>query len=125
VTSRIHPEQKGHTVFKIVFLTKRKPGLTLEEYLEHYRTVHYPLAAALPGLISYEQQPLDHSGWKGVDDVADYDALSTYTFESKEIAVAAYASPAGLALEEDTGVFIDWPTVKSIPVTVTKVYRAD
>ncbi|HWH26379.1 MAG TPA: EthD family reductase [Pseudolysinimonas sp.] len=103
-------------MFTIAFLTKRRPDLSLDEYLHHYEKVHFPLAVKLPGLVSYTQQPIVHGGWNGTDSFPEYDGLSLYTFESKDEADAAFASPAGVALNEDTGLFMDWPSVLSIPV---------
>jgi uncharacterized protein (TIGR02118 family) len=111
-------------LFKIVFLTKRKAGITESEYFRHYAEVHFPLATALPGLLAYHQQPIAHGGWNGSDSFPEYDALSEYTFESQESADLAFASPQGEALNEDTGAFIDWDTVLSIPVTVSQTYSA-
>jgi uncharacterized protein (TIGR02118 family) len=111
-------------VFKIVFLTKRKAGVTESEYFRHYTDIHFPLAIVLPGLLAYHQQPIVHGGWNGTDSFPEYDALSEYTFESQEAADLAFASPQGKALDEDTGAFIDWDTVLSIPVTVRQSFTA-
>lgn len=111
-------------MFKIVFLTKRKAGVSESQYFRHYADIHFPLAVALPGLLAYYQQPLVHGGWNGTDSFPTYDALSEYTFETKGAAEQAFASPQGAALNEDTGHFIDWDTVLSIPVTVQQSYSA-
>lgn len=113
-----------NSVFKIVFLTKRKAGVSESKYFRHYADIHFPLAVALPGLLAYDQQPIVHGGWNGTDSFPGYDALSEYTFETKEAAEQAFASPQGMALNEDTGHFIDWDTVLSIPVTVHQSYSA-
>lgn len=116
---------KGRSsVFKIVFLTKRKAGVSESRYFRHYAEIHFPLAVALPGLLAYYQQLIVHGGWNGTDSFPDYDALSEYTFETEKAAEQAFASPQGTALNEDTGHFIDWGTVLSIPVTVHQSYTA-
>lgn len=57
--------------------------------------------------------------WKTPDPIPEsfpgYDALSIYTFGSREVALAAFTSPEGLLVEQDTGKFMDWPSVLSIP----------
>ncbi|MDQ0867304.1 EthD family reductase [Arthrobacter globiformis] len=111
-------------MYKLIFVTKRKAGLSQEEYFQHYAEVHFPLATAIPGLISYNQMPIVHGAWYGSDSFPDYDAVSEYTFESKEAADLAYASPEGIALNEDTGEFIDWDTVLTIPVEVNQSHTA-
>ncbi|MEU6192229.1 EthD domain-containing protein [Streptomyces sp. NPDC047061] len=105
----------------IVFATKRKPGLTREQFAEHYRNIHAPLARKLPGLVEYRQTLLRQDyQWQGQP--CDYDAISVYVFTSDEAAEAAWASPEGLAVNEDTGLFIDWDTVIAYPGTTTDVH---
>jgi uncharacterized protein (TIGR02118 family) len=123
-TSLTDQHERNRTVFKIVFLTRRKAGITESEYFRHYADIHFPLAIVLPGLLAYYQQPIVHGGWNETDSFPQYDALSEYTFESREAADLAFASPQGKALNEDTGAFIDWDTVLSIPVTVRRSFTA-
>ncbi|BCW58611.1 EthD family reductase [Arthrobacter sp. StoSoilB20] len=113
------------SLFKIVFLTRRKAGVSESKYLRHYSEVHFQLAVALPGLLAYYQQPILHGGWNATDSFPDYDALSEYSFETREAAERAFASAQGAALNEDTGYFIDWDTVLSIPVAVHQSYSAE
>jgi len=105
----------------IIFVTKRRPELSLEEFVRHYREVHGPLAQNLPGLVEYQQRLIRHEGPRS-DEAPDYDAVSTYLFESDEAAAASWVSPEGLLVEEDTGKFMDWPTVISLPVAPPFVY---
>lgn len=106
----------------IVFATKRKPGLTREQFADHYRDVHAPLARKLPGLVEYRQTLLrDDYQWHGQP--CDYDAISVYVFTSDEAAQAAWTSPEGLAVDEDTGLFMDWDTVIAYPGTTTEVHH--
>ena len=58
--------------------------------------------------------------WNG--QVPEYDSVSTYVFTDDAAAEAAWASPEGIALNEDTSVFMDWDTVIAYPGTVTAVY---
>jgi uncharacterized protein (TIGR02118 family) len=89
-------------VYKIIFVTKRKPGLTLEEYLRHYHTTHFELAIKMPALVSYRQIPIRHEGPRS-EDAPDHDAVSEYVFESDEAARASWASVEGQAIHDDTG----------------------
>lgn len=54
----VYPE-KGHS---IMFVFRRKPGMSLEEFRYHYEFTHGPLATKLPGLISYRQHPTRKPG---------------------------------------------------------------
>ena len=98
----------------IVFITRRLPHLTHDGFVEHYRQVHAPLARRLPGLVEYRQMPIRRDyKWEGQD--PSYDAVSVYAFESDEAAVAAWESPEGIVLNEDTVKFMDWNTILAFP----------
>lgn len=105
----------------IVFAVKRLPHLTHEEYLRHYTEVHGPLARKMPGLIEYRQMPIRQDyQWNG--QIAEYDSISIYVYESDEAAAAADASPQGLALKEDTMKIMDFDAVLSFPGLQFAVY---
>ena len=114
-------------MFTIAFLTRRVPGMTRQEFFRHYHETHFPLAIRLPGLVSYQQNRIAHEDdiWTEPESFPDYDALSLYSFESREAADAAFSSPEGQALNEDTGTFMDWPSVLSIPVEHTQRYDGE
>jgi uncharacterized protein (TIGR02118 family) len=108
-----------HTV---VFITKRVDGMTHDEFVAHYEQIHAPLARELPGLIEYRQLPIRRDyEWNGQP--ADYDAVSVYVFESDDAAAAAWASPAGVAVNEDTVKFMHWDSILAFPGTDTSVHQ--
>lgn len=109
----------------IAFLTRRVPGMSREDFLEHYRTTHYALSTQLPGLISYQQSAIEpgDGDWPASEAVAGYDALSLYTFASKEAADAAFAGPEGVATNADTPLFMEWSTIIGIPATVIQRFE--
>lgn len=109
-------------VYTLAFLTRPQPGLTLEQFYTYYTDVHRPLAEKLPGLVSYRQTRILKEGYRG-EDAIEYAAFSEYTFESEEAAIIAFESPEGKALNEDTGRFMDWPSVLTIPLTELGTYR--
>lgn len=100
-------------MYTIAILTHRIPGMTLEEFQEHYRTVHFKLSSQLPGLVSYQQMRTLHGeeAWSEPETLPEYDALSIYTFDSREAAAAAFASAQGSAVDADTSTFMHWPTM--------------
>ena len=106
-------------MYTLTILTKRKPGVTREEFFEHYQDTHFRLASALPGLVSYQQASIEHGAhaWQQPEPHPDYDALSTYTFASYEEAHESFSSELGRIVDEDTGSFIDWPSVIFVPST--------
>jgi uncharacterized protein (TIGR02118 family) len=107
-------------MYTIVYVTKRVPGLTVEQFAEHYRMVHYDLARRIPGLVSYQQSLIDHdsSRWVATSPFDEYDAVSLYTFASHADAVRAFATIEGQATDADTPAFMDWDTILGAPTTV-------
>ncbi|WP_210604340.1 EthD domain-containing protein [Brevibacterium oceani] len=113
-------------MFTIAFITKRIAGMSLEEFTNHYQTTHYKLGSSLPGLLAYRQALIAHGCqlWSDPESYPGYDAFSTYRFASRQAADHAFASPEGLQLLDDTGTFMDWPSVLSIPVEDIKDFVA-
>lgn len=112
-------------MFTIVFFTKRKDGISQAEFQDHYLGTHFELASAMPGLISYRQQPIIHEHpWagRGTDTLAGYDALSEYTFDSHAAADAAFDSPEGQLVNADADLFMDGPSVLAVPVTPAQAF---
>lgn len=72
-----------------------------EQFLHHYRTVHAPLTATMPGMTSFE--------W-GVCETLDgttpeHFVVGVLTFPSKDDAIAALRSKEGLAGNADMANF--------------------
>ena len=60
------PTQKGQAMLKVMLMMKRKPGLSLEEFIDHYERVHVPLALTnARNLVHYER----HSWGNNTDDI--------------------------------------------------------
>ncbi|MED4041314.1 EthD domain-containing protein [Niallia taxi] len=111
----------------IMYVFKRKPELTLEEFYYHYEHIHAPIAKRLPKLVEYRQHQTRLAG-KGDGFYAGenrYDAASVYTFENAEDAEMAWLSSVGDELEEDTAKLIDTKTMITLPVTVRKVFTLE
>jgi uncharacterized protein (TIGR02118 family) len=102
-----------HTV---IFACKRVDGMSREEYERHYRETHGPLAQRLPGLVEYRQLILRQGAAESPVPLAGYDSLSIYVFRDDAAAAAAWASPEGIKLNEDTPRFMDWPTILTFAV---------
>lgn len=114
-------------MYVIAFFTRRNLGMSSEEFFEHYRGTHWRLATDMPGLISYQQAELDRCAqpWALSSALADYDALSLYTFASREAAIAAFASPEGLATDADTPTFMDASAILAAPSSVIQRFDAN
>jgi uncharacterized protein (TIGR02118 family) len=107
----------------IAFLFRRKPGMSREQFEFHYKEVHGPIAAKLPGLIEYRHYPIRDANRGDVhaDIPPGFDALSMYTFESEDAAVAAWGSPENVPVQADTLEFIDVDTMITLPLVLRKV----
>ncbi|RBM20927.1 EthD family reductase [Prauserella sp. PE36] len=72
-----------------------------EEFLRHYREVHAPLAAKLPGLRAYEWAVAESPDGSR----PRHFMVATLDWDTKEEALAAFASPEGEAGTADMANF--------------------
>ncbi|HEX2173726.1 MAG TPA: EthD domain-containing protein [Dehalococcoidia bacterium] len=90
---------------KAVAIIKRRPDLTFQQFVDHWRNVHAPLALQIPGVIKYVQSPaLQRPGAKSQPAV---DGIAEIWFESIDTYRAGFATPAAEALLADEQNFID------------------
>jgi len=73
---------------KGVSFLNRRPGLSVDEFQHHWREVHAPLAALLPGLRRYVQSQTRRSAYAGGREPA-YDGMALTWFDSREAALRA------------------------------------
>jgi len=103
-------------MLKFVVVVYRRPELTREQFRQHMREIHGPLAMNLPGLRKYVQNfvcsdPKRQSpGW---------DAIVELYFDDWSSMEAAWTSPQGAASDADLAVFADltrttWSVVEEI-----------
>jgi uncharacterized protein (TIGR02118 family) len=105
-------------MIKLMVLAKRKPGLTMEEFREHYETRHAPLARRLlpymQGYVrNYVRHDVSHSpeGLEGSGTGPDFDVATEITIASQEDyerLMARLAEPeVQRAIAEDEERFVD------------------
>jgi uncharacterized protein (TIGR02118 family) len=84
---------------KLIVIAARMPGLSLEEFSQHWYEVHGPLAAKLPGLRRYVQNHVipETYAFRGTT----HDGWSELYFDDLASLRRAYASPEWQALRED------------------------
>lgn len=113
-------------MFQMVAFTRPQVGWTLEDFLQHYRTTHFDSATRLPGLVSYQQFKVLHGdqGWSQPDHFDGFHTFSIYTFDSREDAIAAFASPEGQANEADANSFMDRLSVRETAVVPLQQFSA-
>lgn len=112
-------------MYTVAFIIKRKPGMSLDDFLAYYRDVHGPLMIEHikdKGLISYEHFPVDTTIKGGRYVAAEgpaYDAVSIYSFNTEAEAEACWAIPEVI---EDSRAFIDFDTMVTLPATRRTVF---
>lgn len=90
-------------------LLRRKPEWTDADFRRHWREVHGPLAARLPGLRRYEQNPVTdrlQRGFTFARGPEQIDGFSMLWFDDEAAMREAIATPAGQALVADEHHFI-------------------
>ncbi len=110
-------------MFTVAYIFRRKSGMSEADFHAHYRDVHGPLAAKLPGLIGYTQHPVRRDSpllWHVNPDVA-FDAMSLYTFVDDQAAEKAFASAANAEVQADSTCFIELDGMVTLPLSLRKV----
>lgn len=101
---------------KSVAFLNRKPGLSIEEFQHHWREVHGPVAARLPGLRRYVQSQTRRSAYEG-GRVPAHDGVDLTWFDSTDaIRSAAVADEHARALADGAIVLAPGP----LPAILTR-----
>jgi uncharacterized protein (TIGR02118 family) len=90
-------------------LLTRNPGITTEQFQQHWRDMHGPLAAKLPGLRRYQQNHVIDREQRGIDYARgshNFDGFSQLWFDDVPSMSAAFAAEQVNRLGEDEGRFI-------------------
>ncbi|MFO1314574.1 MAG: EthD domain-containing protein [Burkholderiales bacterium] len=97
---------------KMVIFFKRKPGMTVEAFQEHWRTVHAGIIARLPGLRRYVQSHVLPSGYRKSEPA--YDAVAESSFDDTQAMKSLVGTPEYAEVLADEPNFIDRATMQSI-----------
>lgn len=106
----------------IAYLFRRKPGLSVEEFRDIYKTHRNVMLNYSTGLVNYTQHlvrdkhPVGDIYTPDIQDV--FDAISIYTYDTAENARLSSLAPE---IIEDSMRFIDFDTMISLPVDSVKV----
>lgn len=90
---------------KAVAILKRRPDLTFQQFVDHWRNVHAPLALQIPGVVKYVQSPTLQRPNARSQPPAD--GIAEIWFESMETYRAGFTSAAAEALLADEQNFLD------------------
>jgi uncharacterized protein (TIGR02118 family) len=90
---------------KAVELFNKKPDMSVEAFQHHWKAVHGPLAAKVPGLRRYVASVVRPSAYSA-NRVPTYDGAALMWFDSMEALKAAGGSPEYQALVADRASFL-------------------
>jgi len=90
-------------MIKLIATIHRKPGLSDEAFLRHWRDIHVPLVARLPNLKGYVINPLLET----MDAARPYDGVAELWFESRDALERSLASPERDEARADLAEFTD------------------
>jgi uncharacterized protein (TIGR02118 family) len=102
-------------VKSVAFLTRR-PGLSVEEFQHHWREVHGPIVATLPGLKRYVQSHTRRSAYEG-GRIPAYDGVVLTWFDSTDAIRRTAATGEYARVLADAAVFL---SLGAIPAILTR-----
>lgn len=87
-------------MLKCVWTMEYRDGVSPEEGLDHWRNVHGPLIAAVPGVVKYIQN-------RKIDEMAPgFDGVAELFFADREAYENALTTPEWQAAVDDAGTFL-------------------
>ena len=97
---------------KMVVSFKRKPGMPVDAFQEHWRTVHADIIVALPGIRRYVQSRTLPSGYRKGEPVCD--GVAECWFDDTQAMKNLAKTPEYAATLADEFNFIDRPSMRSV-----------
>lgn len=98
---------------KMVLVLHKRADLSREEFSRHWREVHAPLIAKLPG---YRRAVLNHALPDPSGEPPAFDGIGETWFESAAALQAALASPEAQAVAADGQNFLDMSKLRIVVV---------
>jgi uncharacterized protein (TIGR02118 family) len=92
-------------MIKLITLLKRKPGISVQAFQEHWLNIHGPLVCKAPGLQRYVQSHALVQGYAKGDLL--FDGIDERWFASPQVMRAFCKSPEAEAVERDAATFLD------------------
>jgi uncharacterized protein (TIGR02118 family) len=91
-------------MIKVIVVLPRRNDMSREDFQRYLREIHLPLVAGIPGMrrLVINWVLPDPSG-----PAPDYDAVAEDWFDDTQAMEAAFASPEGKAVVDDTPNFLD------------------
>ena len=92
-----------HSMTKVIFVAKKRPDLTDDEFITYWQQIHAPLVAKVPGVRRYVIQPVTRAALADADPVCD--GVAEIWFENLAMVQDAAASAAGQIASADIAKF--------------------
>ncbi|WWC60641.1 uncharacterized protein I303_103215 [Kwoniella dejecticola CBS 10117] len=100
------PSPRGHPpaqasdrdLYGRLIVCRGRAGISHDDYIRHYREVHYPLAIRMPKLLHYVQLPVEFVE----GGLSSWDSVSLYVYETENDYLKAMQSEAAIPLEKDS-----------------------
>lgn len=105
-------------MFKVVFLVKRREGMSREAYQAYSTERHAPIVAGLPGIRRYV---VNYSQVGPADDEPAYDGIVELWFDHQGDFETALASERGQQALADQPNFLDVSRTVMLPVSESTV----
>ncbi len=95
-------------MIKLVSLLTRRPELTHEQFVRHWRDIHGPLALAVPGVRRYVQSHIRGTRTRAdiPETAVEIDGIAELWYDDEAALAASAASPEARALYADGALFI-------------------
>ena len=108
-------------MIKMICLLKRKDGMSHEEFMRHWRSVHGPLAVGIASIRRYVQSSIrEEQSRPDIPDIAaDIDGIAELWFDDQEAMTASQYDPAMQRLLADGATFIG--EIKTLIVDETEI----
>ena len=95
-------------MIKLVSLLTRRPELTHEQFVRHWRDIHGPRALAVPGVRRYVQSHIRSTRTRAdiPETALEIDGIAELWYDDEAALAASAASPEARALYADGALFI-------------------
>jgi uncharacterized protein (TIGR02118 family) len=105
-------------MIKLVYCITKKGGMSSAQFFDHWRNVHGPIGARIPGLVRLVQSHVVTN--PGDRTTPDFDGMAELWFNSWEDLIRARSSPEWAASSADEANFIN---SKKVAYFVTAEYE--
>ncbi len=106
-------------MIKVLEIVKRRAGMEVEAFQDHWRNTHGPIVAGLPGLRRYVQSHTRLGGYR--DRAVPFDGVAELWFDDKDALAAIATTPEFAAAKADEPNFIDTDTLVELVVDDTVI----